>query len=124
MLCQSCGSEVSGEYGFCPVCGARLDPSTVPERPEAPFHAEPEATGKTWAIRAGAAAAGAALGFSISYYLGWTLFILVPIVLFGTGSGEIRRVLSFFALGLVIGLVIGIFMRSSSLSVSLSSSTS
>lgn len=121
MLCQSCGSEVSGEYGFCPVCGARLDPSTIPERSEAPSYTEPEATGKTWAIRAGAAAAGAALGFSISYYLGWTLFILVPIVLFGTGYGEIRRILSFFALGLIIGLVIGIFMRSGSLSVPFSS---
>ncbi len=109
MYCQACGSEVSGEYGFCPVCGAKLDPSA---EPEAPAHPEEPAGNASWAIRVGVAAAGAVLGFSVSYFLGWTLFILVPIVLFGTGTGETRRILTFFALGLMVGLVLGVFMRS------------
>ncbi|MBR4226641.1 MAG: zinc ribbon domain-containing protein [Candidatus Methanomethylophilaceae archaeon] len=105
MYCESCGSEVSGEYGFCPVCGARLDPSSVQE---VPIQEERPADGKVWAIRIGAAAAGALIGFLVSYFLGWMLFILVPVFLFGTGAGEIRSILNFFALGLLAGMMIGL----------------
>ncbi len=90
------------------MCGAKLDPSAAPEEP---VREEAPAGNPSWAFRSGAAAIGAVIGFSVSYFLGWTLFILVPIVLFGTGSGETRRIITFFAIGLMAGLAVGVTMR-------------
>ncbi len=107
MFCPSCGSEVSGEYGFCPVCGATLDTSWEPETPVHEEERKPFG-----AMHVAAIAGGLGLGFSVTYFLGWTLFILIPVLMFGSGTGEVRRLLSYFALGMVVGLVIGILARS------------
>ncbi len=109
MYCKACGSEVTGEFGFCPVCGAALDPSAAPEASEMPAYAETKPFGIT---HVAVIILGLVAGFAVTYFFGWSLFILIPILFFGTGSGELRRILNYFALGMLAGLCLGIFLRS------------
>ncbi len=105
MYCQSCGSEVSGEFGFCPVCGSEFGPAVPEEEPEA------ETGSRFGMLSLAAVLSGLAAGFLISFILGWTFFVLVPILFFGTGAGGIRRVLTFLSIGMVSGMCIGFLLR-------------